>query len=191
MDPSTSRSAARLAVPILLVLLVSGCAARTATSTAASTTAASTTTAAATTTTVPPLDAKELAWLHGLSNVRGKIEESFQAGGSVRITRAILMESSNKLAAWSRQLRRLGSPSERLQPASTLVGKAIQTYDKGARCYATAARAVSPSGAVVAGTQAARIADEAMECGGAAEGDGTNLLYKANTKGNELAAKYG
>jgi hypothetical protein len=191
MDPSTSRSAARLAVSILLALLVSGCAARTAASTAASTTAASTTTAAPTTTTVPPLNAKELAWLHGLSSVRAKIEESFQAGGSVRITRAILMESSNKLAAWSRQLRRLGSPSERLQPAYTLVRKAIQTYDKGARCYATAARAVSPSGAVVAGTQAARIADEAMECGGAAEGDGTNLLYKADTKGNELATKYG
>ena len=148
------------------------------------------TTAAPTTTTVPPLDAKELAWLKGVSGVRTKVEKSFQAGGSGTVTRAIMLESSRKLAAWSRQLRRLGTPTDRLQPAYTLVRKAIRTYDKGAKCYATAAGAVSASGAVVAGTPEERIVTESIDCAGAAEGNGTDLLYKADAKGDELKAKY-
>lgn len=196
MDPSTGRSARRLAVPVLVVLLVGGCSGQTATSTAASATAASTTaastaTVAPTTTTVPPLNAKELAWLKALSDVRTKVEKSFEAGGSGLVTRAMMVESSHNLGAWSRQLRRMGSPSDRLQPAYTLVRKVIRTYDKGAKCFATAARAVSASGAVVGGTPEERIAKEALDCGGAALGDGTNLLYKADAKGEDLKAKYG
>jgi hypothetical protein len=184
----------------LLALLVGGCdgdsaspTAAPATTTATTTTAAptTTTTAAPTTTTVPPLNAKELAWLKALSGVRTKVEKSFEATGSVRVTRAILVESSNRLAAWSRQLRRMGAPSDRLQPVYRLVRKVIRTYDKGAKCFATAARAVSASGAVVAGTPEERIANKAVDCAGAAEGNGANLLYKADAKGEELKAKYG
>ena len=188
MDLSTSRSAARLAVPVLLALLVGGCGGNSPSPTAAP---ATTTTAAPTTTTVPPLNAKELAWLKGLSAVRTKVEKSFKARGTVQVTRAVLVESSNRLAAWSRQLRRLGNPSDRLQPAYTLVRKVIRTYDKGAKCYARAAGAVSASGGVVVGTPEERIFEEAFDCGGAAEGNGTNLLNKADAKGKELKAKYG
>jgi hypothetical protein len=184
----------------LLALLVGGCdgdsaspTAAPATTTATTTTAAptTTTTAAPTTTTVPPLNAKELAWLKALSRVRTKVEKSFEATGSVMVTRAIMVESSNRLAAWSRQLRRMGAPSDRLQPVYRLVRKVIRTYDKGAKCFATAARAVSASGAVVAGTPEERIANKAVDCAGAAEGNGANLLYKADAKGEELKAKYG
>jgi hypothetical protein len=191
MDLSTSRSAARLAVSVLLALLVGGCGGGSASPTAASTTAASTTTVAPTTTTVPPLNAKELAWLKALSGVRTKVEKSFEVGGSGPVTRAMMVGSSNQLAAWSRQLRRMGAPSDRLQPVYTLVRKVIRTYDKGAKCFATAAGAVSASGSVVGGTPEERIAKEAFDCGAAAEGDGTNLLYKADAKGKELKAKYG
>jgi hypothetical protein len=190
MDPSTRRSAARLAVPVLLALLVSGCADQTATSTAASTTAAPTTTVAPTTTTVPPLNAKELAWLKGVSAVRTKVENSFQAKGPVSLTRAIVLESSRQLASWGRQLRRLGAPSDRLQPAYTLVRKVIQTYDKGANCYARAAGVISVGGSVDTAPEA-RMFEEALDCGNAAEGNGTNLLYKADAKGDEHKAKYG
>lgn len=190
MPSTTGRSAIRLPTLILLALLVGGCGGDSASSTAAPATTTATT-AAPTTTTVPPLDAKELAWLKALSGVRTKVEKSFQAGGSGQLTRAIMLESSNNLAAWSRQLRQIGSPSDRLQPAYTLVRKVIQTYDKGAKCFATAARAVSASGAVVAGTPEERIANEALDCGGAALGNGANLLYKADAKGKELKAKYG
>jgi hypothetical protein len=190
MPANHSRAAARLAVTVLLVLLVGGCAGQTNDSTSAGQATSTSTTVAPTTTTVPPLDAKELAWLKGVSGVRTKVENSLQTKGSVQVTRAVLVESSNRLAAWSRQLRRMGSPSDRLQPAYTLVRKVIRTYDKGAKCYATAARAVSASGAVVVGTPEERIFNEAFECGSAAEGNGTNLLYKADAKGDELKAKY-
>jgi hypothetical protein len=191
MDPSTSRSAARVAVPVLLALLISGCADQTPTSTAASTTAASTTTAAPTTTTVPPLNAKELAWLKGVTAVRTKIENSFKAkGGAVSLTRAIVLEYKSQLASWGRQLRRLGAPSDRLQPAYTLVRKVIQTFDKGAKCYARAADVISVGGSVGSDLEV-RMFEEALDCGHAAEGNGANVLYKADAKGDELKAKYG
>jgi hypothetical protein len=95
------------------------------------------------------------------------------------------------MAAWSRQLRRLGTPTDRLQPAYKLVMRVIQTYDKGAKCYARAAGASSESGSVVAGTPQERIAREGLDCGGAAQGNGANLLYKADAKGDELKATYG
>jgi hypothetical protein len=112
MPSTTGRSAIRLATLILLALLVGGCGEDSTSRTAAPATA---TTAAPTTTTVPPLDAEELAWLKGVSAVRTKVEHSFQAKGSGPVTRAIMLESSNQLAAWSRQLRQLGAPTDRLQ----------------------------------------------------------------------------
>jgi hypothetical protein len=150
MSSTTGRSAIRLTTLILLALLIGGCGEDSAIPTGAPTTAS---TAALTTTTIPPLDAKELAWLKGISAVRTQVENSFQAKGSGPVTRAIMLESGNELASWSRQLRQLGAPTDRLQPAHTLVKKVIQTYDKGAKCYARAAGAVSASGAFVAGTR--------------------------------------
>jgi hypothetical protein len=187
MSSTTGRSAIRLTTLILLALLIGGCGEDSASPTATPTT----TTAAPTTTTIPPLDAKELAWLKGISAVRTKVENSFQAKGNGPVTRAIMLESGNELASWSRQLRQLEAPTDRLQPANTLVKKIIQTYDKGAKCYARAAGAVSASGAFVAGTPEERIARESLDCAHAALGNGTNLLYKADAKGDELKAKYG
>jgi hypothetical protein len=75
---------------------------------------------APTTTTVPPLNAKELAWLKGVSAVRTKVENSFKAkGGAVSLTRAIVLEYSGQLASWGRQLRRLEAPSDANRPGST------------------------------------------------------------------------
>jgi hypothetical protein len=80
MPASTNRSAVRLVVvPVLLALLVGGCGGDSASPTAAP---ATTTTVAPTTTTVPPLNAKELAWLKALSRVRTKVEKSFEAMGT-------------------------------------------------------------------------------------------------------------
>ena len=188
MPSNTGRSAIRLATLTLLTLLASGCGGDSASPTAASATTATT---AAPTTTIPPLDAKELAWLKEVSAVRTKVEKSFQTKGAGTVTRAIMVESSKEMAGWSRQLRRLGTPSDRLQPAYALVRRVIQTYDKGAKCYARAAGASSESGAVVAGTPQERIAREGLDCGGAAQGNGANLLYKADAKGDELKATYG
>jgi hypothetical protein len=188
MSSTTGRSAIRLATLILLALLISGCGEDSASPTAAPATA---TTAAPTTTPIPRLNAEELAWLKGISAVRTKVEHSLQAMGSGQVTRAIMLEHSRELAAWSRQLRRLGAPTDRLQPAYTIVRKVIRTYDKGAKCFATAAGGVSASGAVAASTPDIQIVAKAMDCAGAAHGNGTNLLYQADAKGDELNAKYG
>jgi hypothetical protein len=187
MPSITGRAAVRLATLTLLALLAGGCGGDSPSPTAAP---ATTTTAAPTTTTVPPLNATELAWLKGVSAVRTKVENSFQANGSGPVTRAIVLESSRQLASWGRQLRRLGAPSDRLQPAYTLVRKVIQTYDKGAKCYAKAAGVISVGGSVHSYREA-QMFEEAMDCGQAAEGNGANVLYKADAKGDELKAKYG
>jgi hypothetical protein len=188
MSSTTGRSAIRLATLILLALLISGCGEDSASPTAAPATA---TTAAPTTTPIPRLNAEELAWLKGISAVRTKVEHSLQAMGSGQVTRAIMLEHSRELAAWSRQLRRLGAPTDRLQPAYTIVRKVIRTYDKGAKCFATAAGGVSASGAVAASTPDIQIVAKAMDCAGAAHGNGTNLLYQADAEGDDLKAKYG
>jgi hypothetical protein len=83
MPASINRSAVRLVVPVLLALLVGGCGGNSANSTAVPATTIATT-AAPTTTTVPPLDAKELAWLKGISAVRTKVEKSFKPRAACR-----------------------------------------------------------------------------------------------------------
>jgi hypothetical protein len=190
MPSITGRAAVRLGTLTLLALLAGGCGGDSPSPTAAP---ATTTTVAPTTTTVPPLNANELAWLKGVSAVRTKVENSFKAKGSVgsvNLTRAIVLEYNRQLASWGRQLRRLGAPSDRLRPASTLVRKAIQTFDKGAKCYAGAAAIISVGGSVDSGREARRF-EEALDCGHAAEGNGANVLYKADAKGDELKARYG
>jgi hypothetical protein len=182
VSSTIGRSVIRLATLILLAVLAGECGGD-----SASPTAAPAATTAAPTTTVPRLDAEERAWLNGVSAVRTNVEHSLQAMGSGPVTRAIMLEHSRELAAWSRQLRRLGAPTDRLQPAYSIVRKVIRTYDKGAKCFATAAGGVSASGAVAASTLDAQVVAKAMDCAGAAHGNGTNLLYK----GDDLKAKYG
>jgi hypothetical protein len=188
MSSTTGRSAIRLATMILLAVLVGGCGGDSASPT---TTPVTTATTAASTTTIPLLDAEEVAWLKGISAVRTNVERSLQAMGSGQVTRAIMREHSRELAAWSRQLRRLGAPTDRLQPAYTIVKRVIWTYDTGAECFATAAGGVSASGAVAASTPDIQMVAKAMDCAGAAHRNGTILLYEADAKGDDLKAKYG
>ncbi len=191
MPASTSRSTARLAATVLLVLLVSGCAGKTATSTAAATTTPTTTTVAPTTTTVPPMTAEELAWLTAVTRLHEKIDKVFNQAGSVTLTRAKMTSYANTLRACSRELARIGSPSDRLQPVYVIVKKACRTLDKGAKCWATAASVSMADGGVIAGTPQERTQARAIDCGGAAAGDGSNLLSDAETKGEEIKAKFG
>jgi len=189
MPASTSRSAARLAVPILLVLLVGGCADQTATSTAASTATTPTTTVAPTTTTVGSTTLTEGAWLKAVTNLHTQLDKPFT--GSINMTRAKMIELENTMRACSRELARIGSPSNRLQPVYVIVKKACRSYDKGAQCFATAARFSDASGGVVVGTPEERTQKQAMDCGFAAHGDGGNLLADAEVKGEEIKAKAG
>jgi hypothetical protein len=188
MPANHSRSASRLAVLVLLVLLIGGCGGQSNESTAAGQSTTSTT-VAPTTTTVPPMTTEELAWLKTVTTLHKRMDKALQQ--SVTLTRAKMTSYANTLRVCSRELSRIGSPTDRLQPVHVVVKKACRTYDKGAKCWATAARVSMADGGVVAGTPQERIQSRAIECGGAAVGNGSNLLADAEAKGEEIKAKYG
>jgi hypothetical protein len=188
MPATHRRSAARLAVLVLLILLISGCGGQSNESTASGQSTTSTT-VAPTTTTVPPLMAEEVAWLKAVTTLHKKMDKALQE--NVTLTRAKMTSYATTLRTCSRELTRIGSPTDRLQPVHVVVKKACRTYDKGAKCWATAARVSMADGGVVAGTPQERIQSRAIECGGAAVGNGSNLLADAEAKGEEIKAKYG
>ena len=193
MPASTSRFATRLAT-VLLVVVVSGCAGKQATSTTASPPASTTTPPAASTTaatTVPSLSAKELAWLTAVTRLHQKMDKAFQQPGSVSLTRAKMKSYADTLRACSRELARIGSPGDRLQPVYVIVKKACRTFDGGAKCWARAASVSMADGGVIAGSPEERTQAQAIDCGGAAAGNGSNLLSEAETKGKEIKARFG
>jgi hypothetical protein len=187
MPASTRRSAARLVVMVLLVVLAGGCAGEDGTATGAAQ-ATTSTTVAPTTTTVPPMTAEELAWLKAVTRLHKKIDKVIQQ--SATLTRAKMTSYANTLRACSRELARIGSPSDRLQPVYVIVKKACRTFDKGAKCWATAASVSMADGGVIVGTPEERTQRRAIDCGGAAAGNGSNLLSDAESKGEEIKTKF-
>jgi hypothetical protein len=183
MPASTRCSVARLAVLILLVVLAGGCAGQTDEPTAAA--PATTTTVAPTTTTLPPLTAKELAYVKAISTVSRKIEKSIEAISD--LTPAGMARLANTFRSCTRELVRGGSPSERLQPVYVLVKKACKEYDKGAACFATAASVGIP----FAGTPGERKQSKAIDCGFAAPGKAGIAIADAESKGAEIKAEAG
>ena len=190
MPAGTSRSAARLAVTVLFVLLVSGCASDAA-STDTSPSGTTTTVASTTAATVPPMTTEELAWLAAVTKLQKKIDKPFTVEGDVYLTRAKMTSYAKALRSCNRELARIGSPSDRLQPVYTLVKKACRTHDKGAKCFATAARVSMADGGVIAGSPQERTQSRAIACGGEAQGNGSNLLADAKAKGEEIKAQAG
>lgn len=188
MAATTRRSVSRLALAVLLVLLAGACGGKKATSTA--TAEPATTTVAATTTTVPPLTAEERAWLDAVTKLRKTTEKAFSAS-TVYLTRAKMTSFAEALRTCSRELARIGAPSDRLQPVYVLVQKACKAHDKGAKCFATAASVSMADGGVVAGTPQEKTQRQALDCGGEAQGNGANLLISAESTGEEIKADIG
>jgi len=189
MPATTRHSAARLAVAFLLAMLVGGCAGNSAKSTAAPQTSTTSTTAAPTA-TASPMTTEELAWLKAISKLHETIDKPFNVS-NLNMTRAKMVELGNVFRACSRELARIGPPSDRLQPVYVSVQKACRIYDKGAKCFATAARVSDVSGAVVAGSPEERTQKQAMDCGLAAQGDGGNQLADAEAQGEDIRAAVG
>jgi hypothetical protein len=168
--------AARLVVMVLLVVLAGGCGGETTTSTGTSPVTTASTTAAPTTPTVLPMTAEELAWLEAITRLHKKIDKAFSAQ-SVTLTPAKLRSWETVMRSCSRELARLGSPSERLEPVRALVQKACKQFDKGAACFAVAARNLNSGSTTV---------EQKLNCGTNAQGDGNNLLGEAEAKGEEI-----
>jgi hypothetical protein len=127
----------------------------------------------------------ELAWLDAITNLHAKIDKPFLAS-EINLTQAVMVSLGSALGECSRELARIGSPTERLQPVHALVAEACAGYDEGAKCFDTAASVSDRSGAVVAGTPEEQTQTAAIECGFAAQGDGGNLLTEAEAMGNEI-----
>lgn len=186
MPATTSRRGLRLAVAALVVLLVVGCGGgQTETTTAASppssTSLATTTTAAATTTTAGSLTGQELAWLEGIGKLHKKTDKVLTEAPS-NMTPSAMGTLATKMRGCSRELARLGDPTERLQPVQTLAKRGCAQYDKAARCFATAAGIGIP----IAGTSQERRLNQALDCGFTAPGKGSALLAEAEAKGFEI-----
>jgi hypothetical protein len=173
------------AAAVAVALLVVGCAgqnaATTATSPPSTSTAASATTAAATSTTSASMTGAELVWLEAIGKLHTKIDKVLTDAPS-NLTSSTMGTLAAKLRGCSRELARLGAPTDRLQPVYSLAKRGCAQYDKAARCFATAASI----GAPIAGTAQERKFNQALECGFAAPGEGSALLAEAEAKGIEI-----
>ena len=183
MPATISRRYPCRAATVVVALLVVGCASQKAATTAASSpsTAASATTAAATTTTSASMTGAELVWLEAIGKLHTKIDKVLTDAPS-NMTSSTMGTLSAKLRGCSRELARLGPPTDRLQPVYKLAKQGCAQYDKAARCFATAASI----GAPLAGTAQERTFNQALDCGFAVPGMGSALLADAEAKGFEI-----
>jgi hypothetical protein len=184
----TPRRHAGFTVAVVCAVVVVGCGGgQTATSTATSTT--STSTPEPTTTTIPPLTAEEVAWLDGLTKLKETLQKNrdkIAAAATTGLTRPLMVLLGKTLGGCSRELARLGTPSDRLQPVYSLAKKACQQLGKAAQCWATVARLSLPSGGVVVGSPQERPIMRASDCADAAEQKGVKLLEDADAKSTEI-----
>src|SRR5215475_711537 len=182
MSAISGPRAFRFAAAVMLAVLASGCAGHTTTSPSP---APST---AAGTPTPTPMTTAELAWITAVTKLHKKIDKPFRAS-SINMTRATMTGLGNSLRACSRELQKIGPPSDRLQPVYVQVQKACRTYNKGARCFAKAASVSDASGATIAGTPQARTQRRSLSCGFAAQGNGSNQFGQAEAKAAAIKAQ--
>jgi len=192
MPTIARRHAGCTVAAVALALLVAGCGGGAATPAAGTTTQPSATQQPTTNTPTPtptktgpgPMTAAELAWLTAVQKTHAKIDTTFRR--TTNLTRAAMLSLSSSLGECRRMLRRIGQGTVRLRPVLALVNKACAQFDKGAKCWATAARVSDAGGAVEAGTPAERTQSQAIACGTAGYGDGSNLLTDAEAKAEEI-----
>ena len=100
------------------------------------------------------------------------------------LTTATMRSYADRLQGCRRGLARIGSPSERLQPAYRLARKACAQFDKGARCFADAASI----GAPLAGSAEEGRFDQAITCGYEAPDSGLALLIEAEAEAEAVGS---
>jgi hypothetical protein len=183
------RRPARLAIAVVCAVLVSGCGGQ-----AADSRAAATTSTLPPTTTIPPLTAEEVAWLDGLPKMAKRLEEKknkIYKAATAGLTRPMMVSLAETFGSCSRELARLGAPSDRLRPAASLAKKACQQHRKAAKCQATVASVSDTSGGVVVGSPQQRTWERAGRCVEAADKKATQLLEDAQAKGHQIRATIG
>jgi hypothetical protein len=188
--PATAgrRRVIRLAIAVVAVLLVVGCADQPTTSTAASTPGTSpTTTPEPTTTTIPPMTAEEVAWLDGLRKLHNKLDKVVQ-DSPTNLTGGVMAALAKGLRGCSRALAQLGTPTDRLQPVYKLAEKGCAQYEKGAKCFAIAASIIVHP---IASSAEERKLNQSIDCGFSAPATGSGHLTAAEVKGLEIKETVG
>lgn len=130
------------------------------------------------------LTAAESAWLDAIKNLFEAMNDIFRRRIPTHLTAAAFTSLSDKLRGCRRELARIGTPSERLQPVYALVQRACVRYDRGAECFAIAA---DLAGRYV-GPHTEQRMDEAVDGGFAASAASDDLLDAMN-KGDEIGAQ--
>jgi hypothetical protein len=136
-------------------------------------------------TTAKALTGEELRWIRAAEQLLPTMNGVFTTSPS-DLTPSALRAMANGARACSRELARVGDPGNRLQPSYVLVQRACQEYDRGAKCFADAARMGVPSGSAEIHTFEQRI-----DCGFAASEKGGKPLAEARVKAAEIAAAAG
>jgi len=126
------------------------------------------------------VELSELVWVDAVEKLGTKMEKIL-ADSPTNITPSVMASLGDQLRDCSRELARIGAPSARLQPVHALVEQACEEYDKGAQCFATAARIGIP----IAGTAAQREQTQALDCG-FDSGRGLIPLADAMNQGAEI-----
>ena len=182
MPPATPCRIVLVAVVVFAV--AAGCSGRSATP--ASTGPAATTTSPPASPTVSgsrpePLSTAARGWLAAIPTYMDRLEKAFSQQ-NVRLTPMKLQEFANLMRGCRQALAR-GVPDPRLRPVQAMIVTACAEYEKGARCFATAARI----GAIAAPTPAEDAAyKQAIDCGFAAQGKGLTSLVDAFNTGETI-----
>lgn len=174
---------------MVAVLLTAGCA---GTPAPAKTTPAATrpavTTPAVTTpaaTVSGPITGQELVWIHAVALLVPKMSNVF-GSAPTNMTSSALSRLARQLRGCDREAARIGPPTARLQPVYDLLKQACQAYDRGAKCFADAARI-----ATSAGPGDVTKLTQKINCGFAASGPGSLALAQAQEKASEIKAAAG
>lgn len=130
------------------------------------------------------LTATESAWLDAVKALFETMNDVYRRNIPSHLTTSAYTLLSDKLRGCSREVARIGPPSERLLPVYTLIQRACVRYDRGAECFAIAADLHGR----YAGPQTEQRMDEAVRGGFAASEAGEDLLDAMN-KGDEISAQ--
>jgi hypothetical protein len=132
-----------------------------------------------------PMTGDELVWLEAINELH--TDGNWFLGLPCCVTTAQMRAIEEEMRGCTRELARLGLPTERLQPVYKLAQKGCAEYDKAAECMATAAKIGAPP----AGTSAERKSGEALDCAFSAPTEGASLLADAVDRGFEIKAAAG
>jgi hypothetical protein len=124
--------------------------------------------------------AGELAWLDAVEKLFDSMNNVFGKEPKL-LTPKVLASLADQLRGCSRELARIGPPTNRLLPVHTLVAQACARYDQGAQCFTTAASIGIP----IAGSAAAKKFDESIDCGFSSS-EAIVTLHDAINKGHEI-----